>query len=65
MNLHPKVRAALLAAVATALVSVAATLADVYPDNPYVKVATLFVPVVAGYLKKDTSTLELGLPEDG
>lgn len=51
LPLHPKVRAALLAALATIIVSVAAALADVYPHNPIVGVISALVPVVAGYLK--------------
>ena len=64
MNLHPKVRAALLAAVATALVSVVAAVADAYPDNAYVGIVSAFIPVVVGYLKS-ADTGDAAEPADG
>jgi hypothetical protein len=51
LPLHPKVKAALIAAVVTTLVSLAAVVADVYPDSPITPLVTAFVPVVVGYLK--------------
>jgi hypothetical protein len=51
LPLHPKIKAALIAALATALVSIVAAVADVYPDNVYVGIASSLVPVIAGYLK--------------
>jgi hypothetical protein len=51
LPLHPKIQAALFAALATVLVSVAAAVADVYPDAPWVPIMTALVPVIAGYLR--------------
>jgi hypothetical protein len=51
LPLHPKIRAALIAALATALVSIVAAVAGAYPDNVYVGIVSSLVPVIAGYLK--------------
>jgi hypothetical protein len=51
LPLHPKIQAALFAALATIVVSVAAAVADVYPDAPWLPILTALVPVVAGYLR--------------
>lgn len=64
-DLHPKVKAALIAAVITGVVSVVAALKDAYPDNVYVGLASLAVPVLAGYLKSSGDTAEPEVPEDG
>jgi hypothetical protein len=51
MPLHPKIVAALLTALATALTLVVAAIADVYPDHPATAIVTALLPVIAGYLK--------------
>jgi hypothetical protein len=51
LPIHPKIKAALFAALATIVVSVAAAVADVYPDAPWLPILSALVPVVAGYLR--------------
>lgn len=52
LNLHPKVQAALLAAVGVGIVTLANAAANVYPNNTLVLLLVGFAPVVAGYLKR-------------
>lgn len=52
MNLHPKILAALLAAVAVAIVSVGNTILNVYPDAAWTTMLAALIPVVVGYLKR-------------
>lgn len=49
LDLHPKIMAALLAAVAVAVVAVGNAAAEVYPQ--WANIILVFAPVIAGYLK--------------
>lgn len=60
--LHPKVKAALIAAVITAAVSVAAAVRDSYPDSAWVGIASALIPVIAGYLKSAGVDLPVDAP---
>lgn len=51
LPLHPKIKAALLTALAAAIATIAAAIADVYPDHPATAIITALAPVAAGYLK--------------
>lgn len=51
MPLHPKIKAALLTALAAAIATIVAAVADVYPDHPATAIVTALAPVVAGWLK--------------
>lgn len=50
-KLHPKVKAALAAALAIGVADVAAQVTDHYPNGRLVPLLAVFVPVVVGYLK--------------
>jgi hypothetical protein len=63
LPIHPKIKAALFAALATILVSVAAAVADVYPDEPWVPLLSTLVPVIAGYLRSAPAA-ELALGDE-
>lgn len=52
MKLHPKILAALLAAIGVAIVSVANTAVGVYPDEAWAHVVEVLIPVVAGWFPK-------------
>lgn len=49
MNLHPKILAALYAAIVVAIVGVANASAEVYPQ--WANIILVFAPVVAGWFK--------------
>ena len=51
LPLHPKIKAALIASLATVIVNVAAAVAEVYPDAPWLPIVSALVPVIVGYLK--------------
>lgn len=50
LNLHPKIKAALLTAIAAGVITVANAVANVYPTNAVVLLLVGFAPVVAGWL---------------
>ena len=66
MNLlviHPKVKAAFLAALAVALVSIGNSLTANY-KAAWVPVVAVLIPVVAGYLKSASADVISGVPHD-
>lgn len=50
-NLHPKIKAALLASIATSVGNVWLAVQHDYPRSPWIGVVSALVPVVVGYLK--------------
>lgn len=50
LKLHPKIMAALLAAVAVTIVNVGNAIIDVYPNQVWTQLLSAIIPVVAGYL---------------
>ena len=50
-KLHPKVLAALFAALAVAIVTVGNTIVNVYGDQSWTPILAALIPVLAGYLK--------------
>lgn len=61
--LHPKVKAALIAAVITTIVNVAAAVTDAYPNEAWVGYVSVFVPLVVAYLKR-APTAEASLADE-
>jgi hypothetical protein len=55
MNLHPKIRAASIASAVMAALTVAGTVAGLWPDNKWsvavLACANALTPLVAGYMK--------------
>lgn len=50
-KLHPKILAALIAAVAVSIVNVGNSIIDVYPNAAWTQLLSAVIPVVVGYLK--------------
>ncbi len=51
LHLNPKVKAALFAALAVAVVSVGNSILNVYPNEAWTQLLSTLIPVIAGYLK--------------
>lgn len=60
LNLHPKIKAALLTAIAAGVITVANAVANVYPTNAVVLLLVGFAPVVAGWLTSSPKPAVVG-----
>lgn len=56
-------KAALIAALATSIVSVGTALADAYPDAPWLPVVSALIPVAVAYLKSGPESAQPTLAE--
>ena len=63
-NLHPKVQAALIAAILTGIASVAAAVKDVYPDAWWIGALSALIPVIVGYRKRSGVVIPLPVDQD-
>lgn len=52
LKLNKKIRTALIAAVAVAIVSVGNAILNVYPNEAWTQLLSTLIPVVAGYLQR-------------
>ncbi len=51
MNIHPKILAAALGALAVFIVTIGNAIANVYPNASWLPFIAAAIPVIAGYLK--------------
>lgn len=52
LKLNPKIRTALVAALAVAVVNVGNAILNVYPNEAWTQLVSTLIPVVAGYLQR-------------